>query len=237
MAFKIRITVVLAVVLTLGIISGSLLLNDRFIFTSAKTDNIKTVILDAGHGGFDGGAVAHDGTVEKDINLKITSFLKEMLKSAGYRVISTRDTDVSTDDVETDTIAIRKKSDLQNRLKLMNDYPDGVFVSIHLNKFTTSAAKGSQVFYNGKIEESKVLGEAIQNSIVSLLQPENTRVNKKATTSTYLLYNATIPAVLVECGFLSNRAELELLKDTEYQKKMAFCCFCGIMEYFETKEK
>ena len=91
--------------------------------------------------------MAHDGTVEKDINLKITSFLKEMLKSAGFRVISTRDTDVSTDDVETDTIAIRKKSDLQNRLKLMNDYPDGVFVSIHLNKFTTSAAKGSQVFY------------------------------------------------------------------------------------------
>ena len=160
-----------------------------------------------------------------------------MLKSAGYKVISTRETDVSTDDVETDTIAIRKKSDLQNRLKLMKDYPDGVFVSIHLNKFTTSAAKGSQVFYNGKIEESKVLGDAIQNSIVSLLQPENTRVNKKATTSTYLLYNATIPAVLVECGFLSNRAELELLKDTEYQKKMAICCFCGIMEYFETKEK
>ena len=234
---KNNVIVALAAVLIVGIISGSLLLNEDFISTSTKIDPVKTVILDAGHGGFDGGAVAHDGTVEKDINLKISSFLKEMLKSAGYKVISTRETDVSTDDVETDTIAIRKKSDLQNRLKLMKDYPDGVFVSIHLNKFTTSAAKGSQVFYNGKIEESKVLGDAIQNSIVSLLQPENTRVNKKATTSTYLLYNATIPAVLVECGFLSNRAELELLKDTEYQKKMAFCCFCGIMEYFETKEK
>ena len=178
MAFKIRITAVLAAVLIIGIISGSLFLNEKSIFTSAKIDTVKTVILDAGHGGFDGGAVAHDGTVEKDINLKITSFLKEMLKSAGYKVVSTRDTDVSTDDVETDTIAVRKKSDLQNRLKLMKDYPDGVFVSIHLNKFTTSAAKGSQVFYNGKIEESKVLGDAIQNSIVSLLQPDNTRVNK-----------------------------------------------------------
>ncbi len=189
----------------------------------------------AGHGGFDGGAVALDGTVEKDINLKIAICLSEMLKSAGFRVILTRETDVSTDDVETDTIPIRKKSDLKNRLKLMSDYPDAVFVSIHLNKFTTSAARGSQVFYNGKISESKILGDAIQGSIVKLLQPENTRVNKQATKSTYLLYNATIPAVLVECGFLSNKAELELLKDTEYQKKMAFCCFLGITDYFSNK--
>lgn len=155
-----------------------------------------------------------------------------MLKSAGYKVILTRETDVSTDDVETDAIAIRKRSDLQNRLNLMKDYPDGVFVSIHLNKFTTSSARGSQVFYNGKISDSKVLGECIQSNIIKLLQPENTRVNKQATKSTYILYNATIPAVLVECGFLSNKAELELLKDTEYQKKMAFCCFSGIMDYF-----
>ncbi len=219
-------------VLTVGIISSGMLLQRNFIFTSAKLTPQKTVILDAGHGGFDGGAVAYDGTVEKDINLKICAALREMLTAAGYKVITTREADVSTDDVESDTIAIRKKSDMKNRLSLMKDYPEGVFVSIHLNKFTTSAAKGSQVFYNGKIEQSKALGEAIQGSIVSLLQPENTRVNKKATSSTYLLYNATIPAVLVECGFLSNREELELLKDNEYQKKMAFCCFCGIVEYF-----
>ena len=222
----------LAAVLIIAIISGSLLLNEDFISTSAKAENIKTVILDAGHGGFDGGAVASDGTVEKDINLKISGYLSQMLKSAGYKVILSRETDVSTDDVETDAIAIRKRSDLQNRLNLMKDYPDGVFVSIHLNKFTTSSARGSQVFYNGKISDSKVLGECIQSNIIKLLQPENTRVNKQATKSTYILYNATIPAVLVECGFLSNKAELELLKDTEYQKKMAFCCFSGIMDYF-----
>ena len=154
MAFKIRITVVLAAVLIIAIISGSLLLNEDFISTSAKAENIKTVILDAGHGGFDGGAVASDGTVEKDINLKISGYLSQMLKSAGYKVILTRETDVSTDDVETDAIAIRKRSDLQNRRNLMKDYPDGVFVSIHLNKFTTSSARGSQVFYNGKISDS-----------------------------------------------------------------------------------
>ena len=192
-------------------------------------------MANSAHGGFDGGAVAPDGTVEKNINLKISLCLAQMLNSAGYKVILTRESDVSTDDVETDTIQIRKKSDLKNRLALMSDYPDAVFVSIHLNKFTTSAANGSQVFYNGKIDESKLLGEAIQRSIVSLLQPQNTRVNKQATKSTYLLYNATIPAVLVECGFLSNKAELELLKNTEYQKKMAFCCFLGITDYFSNK--
>lgn len=209
--------------------------NSDFIYTSAQISDVKTVIIDAGHGGFDGGAVAPDGTVEKDINLKISNLISEMLKTAGYKVILTREADVSTDDVETDTIAIRKKSDLKNRLKLMKDYPDAIFVSIHLNKFTTSAARGSQVFYNGKISESKQLGECIQNSIVNLLQPENNRVNKQATSSTYLLYNATLPAVLVECGFLSNKAELELLKNENYQKKMALCCFLGITDYFSNK--
>lgn len=187
------------------------------------------IILDAGHGGFDGGAVASDGTVEKDINLNISLYLEQMLKSSGFEVIMTRSTDTSTDD---NSEKFHKKSDLQNRLALMDKYPDSMFVSIHLNKFTTSAANGSQVFYSGNNEQSKQLGEYIQNSIIKLLQPENTRVNKKATSSTYILYNATVPAVLVECGFLSNSAELEKLKNTEYQQKMAFCIYYGIKEYF-----
>ena len=187
------------------------------------------------HGGFDGGAVAHDGTVEKDINLKIAAMLKSLLKNSNFNVVMTRESDVSTDSVETDKIAVRKKSDLKNRLRLMNDYPDAVFVSIHLNKFTTSAANGSQVFYSAKREESKKLGMDIQESIVRLLQPENRRVNKQATSSTYILYNATVPAVLVECGFLSNTAELKRLKDEEYQKKMAFSIFCGIKNYYGGK--
>ena len=172
-----------------------------------------------------------------EINVKIALKLKEFLRLGGYEVVMTRDSDVSTDDVETDKIAARKKSDLKNRLKLMKDYPDAVFVSIHLNKFTTSAAAGSQVFYGAGREESKKLGEDIQKAIVRLLQPENTRVNKKATSSTYILYNATLPAVLVECGFLSNTAELKRLKTEEYQNKMAFGIFCGIMDYYKIAEE
>ncbi len=159
-----------------------------------------------------------------------------MLQQNGYDVIMTRTDDVATDSTDSETIAVRKKSDLKNRLELMTKYPDAVFVSIHLNKFTTSAANGSQVFYSGRNEKSKLLGEKIQGSIVSLLQPENTRVNKKATSSTYLLYNATIPAVLVECGFLSNSGELIKLKNPQYQKEMAFSIFCGITEFFNNKE-
>ncbi len=189
-------------------------------------------MVNSAHGGFDGGAVANDGTVEKDINLKICTLVSEFLKSSGYKVIMTRESDTSTEDNEAERIPSRKKSDLKNRLRLMGDFPNSVFISIHLNKFTTSAASGAQIFYSGKTEESKVLAENIRKSITNMLQPENTRVNKKSTSSTYILHNATVPAVLVECGFLSNPQELSMLKNTEYQKELAFCIFCGINEYF-----
>ena len=193
------------------------------------------VFSNASHGGFDGGAVAGDGTVEKDINLNISLTLAKFLKQSGFRVIMTRESDVSTEDTESPQIASKKKNDLKNRLKLMSDYPDSVFVSIHLNKFTTSSAFGSQVFYS-KSEESAQLADCIQKSIVRLIQPDNTRVNKQATSSTYLLYNATVPAALVECGFLSNASELALLKQSDYQKKMAFSIYLGILEYFKEKD-
>ena len=233
MILKKKALVLISLMLCICIVA---LISGKSYITSKVSGSVNKrpqIILDAGHGGFDGGAVAGDGTVEKDINLEITLCLAEFLKSGGYEVILTRQTDVSTDDVETNKIPTRKKSDLKNRLKLMQDYPDAVFVSIHLNKFTTSAANGSQVFYGGKNEESKILGQKVQEKIVSLLQPYNTRVNKQATSSTYILYNAELPAILVECGFLSNTKDLMNLKDKDYQTKMAFCIFCGITDYFK----
>lgn len=199
---------------------------------SLSAQSQKTVIIDAGHGGFDGGAVASDGTVEKNINLNISLTLAKLLKQNGFCVIMTRETDTSTEDSTLSEIASKKRSDLKNRLQLMKDNPQAVFVSIHLNKFTTSAAFGSQVFYSDS-EQARMLGECIQRSIVGLIQHDNMRVNKKATSSTYLLYKATVPAVLVECGFLSNANELEKLKQKDYQDQMAFSIYCGIMEYFK----
>lgn len=221
-------TLILAVSLYIGT-----KLDGEYIQTGSSYSAQPTVIIDAGHGGFDGGAVAEDGTVEKNINLNISLTISKLLKQSGFCVIMTRQADVSTDDTEAPENAFNKRNDLENRLQLMSDYPDAVFVSIHLNKFTTSSAFGSQVFYSDS-DKAKALGDYIQHSIVGLIQHDNMRVNKKATSSTYLLHNATIPAVLVECGFLSNREELLKLKDTNYQNKMAFSIYCGILEYFRS---
>lgn len=206
---------------------------NRGNFTASAGDyTLKTVIIDAGHGGFDGGAVAKDGTIEKDINLFIATCLSEILAYNGYNVIMTRTTDTGTEDDLTKPIQKRKVSDLKNRLTLMGKYDNCIFVSIHLNKFSGSAAKGAQVFYSHTTQQSKVLGGLIQSNIKSLLQPDNSRIIKKGTKSTYLLYNATAPAVIVECGFLSNPNELERLKVPKYQEEMAFAVYCGINDYY-----
>ncbi|MBQ8203473.1 MAG: N-acetylmuramoyl-L-alanine amidase [Clostridia bacterium] len=204
--------------------------------TSADISQRPTVILDAGHGGFDGGAVAGDGTVEKDINLAICKKCESMLRFNGFNVIMTRTDDTGTEDVE-GSIAKRKKSDMQNRLNLMKENTDAIFVSVHLNKFTTSAARGAQVFYTPNFDAAVDLGESIQSSIVNLLQPDNTRVIKMGNSSTYLLKNATVPAVIVECGFLSNSQDLANLKNSEYQSQMAFAIVGGITEFESVKDE
>lgn len=193
----------------------------------------KTVIIDAGHGGFDGGASAADGTVEKDINLQISKKICAILRLNGYNVIMTRNEDTGTEDDESEVIARRKKSDLSNRLQIMKDNPDAIFVSIHLNKFTTSAANGAQVFYTKNYKEAYMLANSVQKSIVNYIQPENTRVVKQGTDSTYLLKNAAVPAIIVECGFLSNKSELEKLKNDDYQTQMAFAITYGIIDYLK----
>ena len=137
---------------------------------------------------------------------------------------------------DTDTIANRKKSDMRRRLNIINENPDALFISIHLNKFPSSSAKGSQVFYSRNNSLSLNLAENIQKSIVLRLQPDNSRLIKKADNTIFLLKNSNIPSVIVECGFLSNREELLSLKDNEYQSKMAFSIYCGIIDYF-TQEK
>lgn len=203
----------------------------RIIHTSANPSEQLCFIIDAGHGGFDGGAVANDGTAEKDINLSIALYLGEFLETSGYNVVYTRTEDVGTEDDETDTIRNRKKSDLYNRLALTEKYPDAIFISIHLNKFTQGNVSGAQVFYSADFDAAKKLSDEVQKSIKEILQPNNNRVIKKGNDSTFLLKNAVIPSIIVECGFLSNNEELLLLKNIDYQKKTAFAVYCGIMNY------
>ena len=228
-----RFTPQLALLIVICIIAAFGYVKTEFIGANTLPDTTPTVIIDAGHGGFDGGATAVDGTVEKDINLQIALKTARLLRLNGFDVIMTRSEDTGTEDDESVAIAKRKKSDLTNRLQIMKDNPDAVFVSIHLNKFTTSAANGAQVFYTKNRKEALCLAQSLQKSIKTLLQPQNDRVVKQGTNSTFLLKNAVVPTVIVECGFLSNKADLEKLKSEYYQSQMDFAVVCGITDYFK----
>lgn len=191
----------------------------------------QTVIIDAGHGGDDGGAIGIDGTVEKDINLDIALKLEKLLKFYGFDVIMTRTEDIMTCDDGLDSLRKRKVSDIHNRFDVLEKNPDAVFISIHQNKFEDNSQHGTQVFYSGNNDESKLLAESIQNSIVSVLQPDNSRVVKKSGSGIYLLYHAKLPAVLVECGFISNPAEVKRLNDEKYRMKIAILIADGLIKY------
>ena len=185
------------------------------------------IIIDAGHGGFDGGAVAPDGTLEKDLNLAVALELQYVAKALGLNTVMVRTTDRSTDS-DAEQSGTKKTKDLKNRLGLMSKYKNSVFVSIHMNKYSTSQPNGTQVFY-APFKGSKELAESIQNEVAQKVQPNNKRVIKPATSDIYLLYNATRPAVIVECGFLSNPNDLKNLCSKNYRNELAFAILCGIM--------
>lgn len=193
-----------------------------------------TIVVDAGHGGEDGGAVGVNGVLEKDINLAIALELEKYLKLANFDVIMIRESDCSVGDQSLGTISARKKSDTKNRLQEVEEAGECLLISIHQNHFSESKYSGAQVFYSTNREESALLAEAVRESIVSSLQPENKRENKPADKNIYLLYNCQVPAVLVECGFLSNPEEAGNLSTESYQKDMAAAIYNGLIGYLES---
>ena len=146
----------------------------------------------------------------------------------------TREKDKAIYDSGSKSLRQKKRSDLRNRLKIVKDNSenDNIFVSIHQNKFPDEKYFGTQIFYSTKDPLSEELASGIKDSIVNLIQPDNTRAIKPATEKIFLLNNAEIPAVVVECGFLSNEKEAKKLADSWYQSQMAFCIYCGILNYF-----
>ena len=190
----------------------------------------QTIIIDAGHGGEDGGAEV-DGILEKDINLSIALILRDMLCANGYHVKMVRDSDISVYSDGADSLSEKKTSDLHNRVELFNADENNIVVSIHQNKFDDSRYSGTQVFYSENNENSQALADSIRTAVVMLLQPDNTRELKKATKDIFILDQAAVPAVIVECGFLSNDEERQMLTDETYQKKIAFAITLGITDY------
>ncbi len=207
----------------------------------AKSDllydnNKQTIIIDAGHGGEDSGAVAYDNTLEKDINLKIALNLSDMLKAVGFDVLMIREDDISIYSEGHTSIKDKKISDMRNRLDIYNSSEDNIVISIHQNMFEDSKYSGTQIFYGAINENSALLAQSVQNSIVGMLQPQNERELKKATSDIFLLHNSSATCIIVECGFLSNTEELSLLKTDDYQKEISFAIMCGILDYYNKME-
>lgn len=200
---------------------------------SADNNFDYTIILDAGHGGEDSGAVAFDGTKEKDINLSITNNIALFFEIFGVNYIPTRITDRSLGNSSLGAVKERKTSDILTRYNIVNSTPRSYLLSIHQNKFTVEKYSGAQVFYSGFSEEAKKWAQCIQNSITCALQPENSRKIKKSDDNIYLLYKAKRPSVLVECGFLSNFEELAKLKNNIYQAQIAYFICVGALKYFQ----
>lgn len=182
----------------------------------------RVVIIDAGHGGGDPGAIGGSGVVEKDINLNIALKLQQFIQESGGIALMTR--------VEDEMLSGNKRDDMKIRKKLREENSGDIFISIHLNSFPQESCKGAQTFYAND-EESKLLAEKLQKNMVKYLDEDNSRIAKKLT-DVYLLKNVNIPSVIVECGFLSNSKEEKLLSDEEYQSKIAFSIYSGICEYF-----
>lgn len=183
-----------------------------------------TIVLDAGHGGWDPGKTGTAGKNEKELNLAVAEKLAEYLEMGGAEVILTRKSD--------DALGEGKKTDMAERKKIANESGADILVSIHQNAFPSAKAKGAQVFYHKNSAQGKMLAECVQENLKKRVDGSNHR-QAKENESYYILKTTEIPAVIVECGFLSNREEEKRLNDGGYQEKLAWAIYCGILDYFE----
>ncbi|ACO86955.1 N-acetylmuramoyl-L-alanine amidase CwlD [Clostridium botulinum] len=208
------------------------------IFSNSNSAKGKKIILiDPGHGGMDGGAVARDGTLEKDVNLDISKILKKNLKKEGYKVVMTREDDSGLYSEDKGKKVRQKKiEDLNKRCELKRTTKCDMFISIHLNMFDQSQYYGAQVWYSNN-EDSKRLAHILQNNLREELDENNKRKEKAAKNSYKILRNNDeMASVIVECGFLSNSMELEKLKSTDYQEKISKAIVKSVGDYFNDKE-
>ena len=210
---------------------------DSFLMASIESVDAAPkplIILDAGHGGEDGGASGSNGVLEKDLNLALTSSLASLLRLAGYEVLESRTEDKLLYDEGTKK-GHKKQSDLQNRLALTQQNPDSIFISIHMNTFPTADCRGVQVWYSQGNDASQDWARTVQGTVRTLLQPENNRKPKAATSGIYILRHALTPAILIECGFISTPDECERLCDASYQKALVLTLFSAIDEKMRTQ--
>lgn len=217
------------------LVAAALLVSTRGVraVSMAKAPEGMKVVIDPGHGGEDPGKVAADGSLEKDINLEIALMLGEYLEEKGVEVYYTRQTDIG---LYSSNAASKKAEDLKKRCAIIENAGPDVTISIHQNSYPESSVKGAQVFYYSQSPKAEALAKAIQQSLKKVADRDNTR-EAKANDSYYMLKRTESPAVIVECGFLSNPAEAEKLQDPDYQEKLVKAIYQGICVYEENAEK
>jgi len=206
-----------------------------FIYNSYQKSMVTSItsnviVIDPGHGGEDGGAVGVTGIKEKDLNLKIALKLKEKLLNSGINVVMTRDTDIMLCDKNQQKK--RKRTDFDNRIKIAQNYNNAIFISIHMNYFEDNSQSGAQIFYSKNNPESKEIASILREELKNSLNPNNKRQIKPSGKEIYLLSNLKIPACLIECGFISNPTEEQLLMSDKYQEKIAETIKNGLLKYF-----
>ena len=201
------------------------------ITTTSTPVSGKTVVIDAGHGIPDEGAESSNGTTEAETNLKIALKLQNLLEQSGSTVILTRSDENAIYDLDSKTLKQKKISDIHNRVKIGNESHADIFVSIHLNKIPQPQYDGWQTFYREGDEEGAKLAKQIQENLSKNIDKENNRI-AKTIDNIYIIKHVEIPITIVECGFLSNPEEEKKLLDDEYQNKLAWGIYNGIIDYF-----
>ncbi len=227
---RIIVAILMILSISIAVVLGLNTFRDA-IETSSLPTFRRVIIIDPGHGGVDGGASGKEtGVLEKDINLEISLKLKEILEESGSLVLLTRDGDYGL--YTEGNIRQKKNEDLRNRKKIFDESEADAIISIHLNSFPQSKYYGAQTFYPSNSENSKLMATLIQEELIRVLNNGNTR-KAKTKNDIYLLKKPKVPIVLVECGFLSNPKEEKLLQDSEYQYKIAWSIYVGMLRYFQ----
>ena len=211
---------------------GARMVSANRVLTDKTEKKKPCVVIDAGHGGADPGKVGVDGSLEKDINLKIAKKLALFLTAADVDVVLTREDDAGLYD---ENVSNKKVQDMKNRVALIEEKKPALTVSIHQNSYHEEYVHGAQVFYYEGSQESKEIAERMQRVLAEQIDPDNAR-QAKANSSYYLLKKTSSPIVIVECGFLSNYEEAQKLSSEIYQEKTAWAIHMAIMNYLNRTE-
>ena len=222
---KEKLKLVLLLVVLLGIIVISHELGERVVSMDVKEEKIK-IVVDPGHGGADPGKVGVNGALEKDINLEIAKKVKAILEKENVHIIMTREDENGLYD-EADNN--KKLADMQKRVEIIETEKPQLVVSIHQNSFSDNSVKGPQVFYHAQSQEGEQIALVLQNELNTLGAERSIKAND----SYYMLKKTTVPTIIVECGFLSNEEEAEMLTQEEYQEQVAQAICSGIIKWLD----